>query len=81
MHQIDIGVRFQEVAPSPLARMRLAGYQQHPQFLTDTFDRNDRAIVRKGQFIRQPFDFQFDYIGAAMLDANVDGKRACLACA
>ena len=39
MHEIDGGVGLQEVAPGALARMRLAGDEQHPQAVADAFDR------------------------------------------
>ncbi len=49
MDQVDRGIGFQQVAPGPLAGMRLARDQQHPQSVADPVDRQDRRVVAVGQ--------------------------------
>ena len=70
MHEIDIGVRAQKVAPHALARMRLAGNEQHLQLVAHAIDRQHRAVVDGGEFVRQRRHLDLDDVGAAMFDAH-----------
>ena len=45
VHEIDRGVRLEQVAPGALAGMRLAGDQQHAQLVAHAVDRDHGAVV------------------------------------
>jgi hypothetical protein len=51
MHKIDASIGFEQIAPGSLARMRLAGHQQHAQLVAHAVDRDDRAVVDAGEFV------------------------------
>ena len=72
MHQIDVGVGLQEIAPHPLAGMRLAGDQQHPQLVAHALDVDDGAIAVGGELVFDRRDFQFDHVRPGMVDRRLD---------
>ena len=72
MDKIDIGVGFEQVAPHPLALMRLARHQKNAQLVAHPFDGDDRAIVDVGQFAWQRRNFEFKDIGPGVLDRRLD---------
>ena len=72
MHEIDRGVRFEQVAPGPLAGMRLAGDQQHAQLVAHAVDRDHGAVVDCGQFAGERRRFDLDDVRPAMRDRNID---------
>src|SRR6185437_4731990 len=72
MHQIDRGVGFEQIAPGALAGMRLAGYQQHPQFVAHAVDRNYRAIVDLGELVFERRSLDLDDVLPGMRDRHVD---------
>src|SRR5262249_60212428 len=45
MHEIDAGIGFEEIAPRPLAGMRLARYEKDAQLVAHAGDRHHRAVV------------------------------------
>ena len=62
MDKVNAGIGLQEVAPSALARMRLAGHQQHAQIFAYRVHRGDRAVVALAGLIWQHIGRQFDYV-------------------
>ena len=68
--EIDIGVGLEDVAPGALARMRLAGDEQHAQLLADALDRDDGLVVVGGEFARDGLRLDLDHVLAAMVDAH-----------
>ena len=68
--EIDVGVGLQQVAPGTLALVRFAGDQEHAQFLANALDRQDGAVVDRGQLARQRLDLDLDHVRAAMLDLD-----------
>ena len=72
MHQIDRRIGLQQVAPHPLAGMRLARNQQHPQPVAHARHRHHGAVVLQRQFGRAGRGRQFDHILAAMGDGHLD---------
>ena len=84
MDEVDVGVRLQQVAPHPFARMGLAGDEQHPQLIAHAVDVDHRAVAVGRQFVGDRGDFEFDHIDAGVLDrrlhvdplanADVDGR-------
>ncbi len=72
MDKIDIGVRLQQIAPHPLALVRLARHQQNLEFVAHAFDGDDGAVVDFGQFVRQRRDFEFDDVRSGVIDAHLD---------
>ncbi len=74
MHEIDIGVGLQKIAPHALARVRLAGNQQNLQFVAHALDRQHRLVVDRGQFVRQGLDLDLNDILAAMVDLDRNTK-------
>ncbi len=76
MDQIDAWIRFQDVAPCPLARMGLAGYQQHAQSIADAVDDQGGSIVGQGQFLFGRGDLKLDDRRAAMV--KVEGHLEVL---
>ena len=79
MHEVDGGIRFEQVAPGALAGVRLARDQQHAQVLAHAFRRDDDAVVGGGEFARNRRQLDLDDVGAGMwerhrhLDHAVDG--------
>ena len=75
MHEIDRGVRLQKIAPGALARMRLAGYEQHLQTVADAFGRDDGAVVLDGDLALPRRHGELGVVASAMLDVDrhVDG--------
>ena len=72
MHEIDVGVGLQEIAPHPLAGMRLAGDQQHPELVAHALDVDDRAIAVGGEFVFDRRDFELDHVRSGMVDRRLD---------
>ncbi len=72
MNQIYRGVRFEQIAPRPLARMRLARDQQHAQILAHALCGDYRLVVGGRELARSRFDFQFDDIQSRMRKADRD---------
>ena len=75
MHEIDRRVGFEQIAPGPLAGIRLAGYQKHPQLVAYAVDRDHGAIVDLRQFVVERRRLDLDDIRAAMRDRNLDLLR------
>src|SRR3984957_11006934 len=71
MHEIDVAVRFQQVAPHSFARMRLAGDKQHPKLVAHPLDVDDRSIGVDGDFVFYRGDFELNYIRAWMVDRRL----------
>ena len=72
MHQIDGGVRFQQVAPGALTCMRFARNKQHTQIFAHAFSCNHGAVVGRCQFARYGIEFNFDDVGAGVGKRHVD---------
>ena len=70
MHQIDRRVGFEQVAPHPLAGMRLARNQQHLQPVAHAVDDDHGAVVDQGQLVRARIDLEFEHVRAAMVDRD-----------
>ena len=49
MHEVDRAVGLEQVPPGPLARIGLAGDEQHPQPVAHAVDRDDGGVVALGQ--------------------------------
>ncbi len=69
MHQVDRGIRFQQVAPGALAGMRFARNQQHAQVLADAVENGDGAVVGVGEFALGLVDGQFDDVAAGVAES------------
>ena len=76
MHQIDRGVGLQQVAPCPLAGVRLAGHQQHAQPVAHTVHREHGPVVAVGQLALGHWHREFDDVRPAMADRDLDGHAA-----
>ena len=74
MHEIDAGVGLQQIAPGAFAGMRLAGYEQHPQFVAHAVDGHHRAIVdwRQFAFQRRRFDLDDVWAGVGNFQRDAD---------
>ena len=70
MDEVDIGVRLEEVAPGALARMRLAGDEEHAQLLADALDGDDGAIVGGGELAVERLGLDLDHVRAAVIDPH-----------
>ena len=70
MDEVDRGVGFEDVAPDPLAGMRFARHQQHPQPVAHAVDDDDGAVIVEGQLLRAGLDLELDDIGSAMIDRD-----------
>jgi len=68
MHEIHVRVGFQQVAPGALARMRLSRDEEHAQLLADALDRDDGAVVGRGE----PHAGERTWRNLLKSDANVD---------
>jgi hypothetical protein len=85
MHQIHACVRFQQVAPDPFARMRLARDQQHAQPVAHAVDLHDGGVVAVGQLALGHGHLELQHVHPAMRQAhgqfqilahgNVEGLR------
>ena len=60
VHEVDGGVRLQQVAPDALAGVRLAGDQQHAQVLAHALGRDDHAVVGGGQLAGRRLELDLD---------------------
>ena len=63
MDEIDRRIGFEDVAPDPLAGMRLARHQQHPQPVAHAVDDDNRAVVVEGQLLRAGIDRELETLG------------------
>ena len=75
MHQIDRGVRLEQIAPRPLTGIRLAGNQKHAQFVAHTIDVDDGAVVDRRKLSGERRGLDFDDVRAAVRDGDVDALR------
>ncbi len=75
MHEVDIRVGLQEVAPGALADMRLAGDEEHAQLVAHAVDRQRGAVVDRGQLAVEAGGLDLDDVGAGMGDLDVDPGR------
>ena len=73
MDQVDARIRFQDVAPGALARVRFARYQQNAQPVADAVDRDDLAVVLHGQFVAAGAHFQLEKGLAAVVEQDFHG--------
>src|SRR5271166_5868099 len=71
MHKIDAGVRLQQIAPSALAGMGLAGHQQNAKLVAHAVDGHDRAIVDLRELVLQCGRLNLDDIRARMRDLYI----------
>ena len=76
MDEIDRGVGFEDVAPDPLAGMRLARDQQHPQAVAHAVDDDHRVIVVEGQLARARLDRELENVGPAVIDRQAQRNIA-----
>ena len=74
MDQVDARIRFQDVAPGALARVRFARYQQDAQPVADAVDRDDLAVVLHGQFVAAGPHFQLEKGLAAVVEQDFHGN-------
>ena len=72
MHEVDVGVRLQEIAPHALARMRLAGDEQHPELVAHAFDVDDGAIAVGGELVFDRRDLELDDVRPGVIDRRLD---------
>ena len=73
MDEVDRGIGFEDVAPDPLAGMRLARDEQHPQTVAHAVDHDDRVVVVERQLVRAGLDRELEDIGSAVVDRQ--GQR------
>ena len=60
VHEVDGGVRLQQVAPRALAGVRLARDQQHAQVLAHALGRDHHAVVGGRQLARRRLELDLD---------------------
>ncbi len=72
MDEVDRGVGLEQVAPGPLARVRLAGDQKHPQPLAHAHQFDGRAVVRERQFGRAGRRLDLQHIASAVGNLELD---------
>ena len=72
MDEVDVGVRFQDVAPHALTRVRFARHQQHLELVAHAVDRHHRLVVQRGQLTRDRRDVDLDHVGTGMVDPDRD---------
>jgi hypothetical protein len=65
---------FQQVAPGALARMGLAGDEEHAQLLADALDGDHRLVVGLRELAFQRLGFELHHVGAAVIDAHLQGE-------
>ena len=75
VHEVDRGVGLEQVAPCPLARVRLARDQQHAQFFAHAVDGDDRAVVDRGDLLAGVLGLELDEVDAWMRHRHVDRGR------
>ncbi len=68
MDEVDRGIGFEDVAPDPLAGMRLARDEQHPQTVTHAVDHDDGMVVVERQLARARLHCELENVGAAVID-------------
>jgi hypothetical protein len=72
MHEIDIGVGLEQVAPSALARMRFAGDEQHAQLVAHAVDRDHGAVVDGGELVLERRRLDLDDVRPSVGNGNID---------
>ena len=72
VHEVDGGVRLEQVAPGALAGMRLAGHQQHAQLVAHAVDRDHGAVVDGRQLVVERRGLDLDDVRPGMRDLHVD---------
>ena len=60
VHEIDGGVRLEQIAPDALAGVRLARNQEHAQVLAHAFGRDHHPIVSGGELAGRRFELDLD---------------------
>ena len=75
MHEIDRGVGLEQIAPGPLAGIRLARHQQHAQLVAHAVDGDHGAVVDQREFSGKRRRLDLDDVRAAVRDRNVDALR------
>ncbi len=75
MHQIHGAVGFQQVPPGALARIGLAGDQQHPKPVAHAVDRDHRGVVAPGQLAGHLGGGEFQHVDAAALQRDRERDR------
>ena len=76
VHEIDGGVRLQQVAPHALAGVRLAGDQQHAQVLAHALGRHHHAVVGGGELARRRLQLDLDDVLAGVRERHLDRHGA-----
>ena len=83
MHQVDRRIGLQQPPPGALARVRLAGDQQHPQPVAHAVDLDHRAVVEletsPGSGLARHLDDRRAGAGDRNLDPLLDADRHALA--
>ena len=72
VHQVDGRVGFEEAAPGAFAEMRLAGDEEDAEAVADAVDRDDGAVIERGDFAGESVGLEFDDGGAGAGDGNFD---------
>jgi hypothetical protein len=72
--EVHIGVGLEQVAPGALARMGLAGDEEHAQLLADALDGDHRLVVGLRELAFQRLGFELHHVGAAVIDAHLQGE-------
>jgi hypothetical protein len=66
--EIDVRVGFEQIAPSTLAGVRLAGDEQYAQFFAYAFNRQCCAIVERREFSLEPCGLDLNDVRSSMGD-------------
>ena len=70
MHQIDIRVGFQHIAPAALARIGRAGHQQNLDAVTHPLNAHNQAVVDLGQLTCHRRKLNIDIVGSGMVQPH-----------
>src|SRR5262249_23750611 len=73
VHEIDRGIRLEQIAPGPLAGVRLARHQQHPQLVANAVDRHYRTVVHQRELAVEPLGLDLDDVRAGVGNLHADG--------
>ncbi len=76
VHEIDGGVRLQEIAPRALAGMRLARDEEDAQVLAHALGDDDEAVVGGGELARRRLELDLEDVGAGVRERHLDLDRA-----
>ncbi len=66
VHEIDGGVRLQEVAPGALAGVRLARDEEHAQVLAHALGDDDEAVVGRRELAGRRLELDLEDVGAGV---------------